>query len=1031
MNENTSTQYTEFVWRRLSEPVRVFGTELPPWVWLVVLITVLAVAFFYVGWMYRKDARGVGLFWATFLGLLRAGVYAILALVFLLPAVQSGEKQTFTSKVVLGFDVSGSMDTRDDIPGPNQKWDTLKGRQDKLLDFLKKEDGSFMKDLLANNPVTVYRFSSRLDDDFWHFADKRTWAREEWEGRNKGEGAGAKKPPEGPWPEGYWSAWLKPWVTPLDKVPAEFDEAESERYQATVLASNERRNKQGDWNGTNVWASTYAALEKEKNNLLQGIVVFSDGHSTSVSNDALTKLQDLAKNRRIPIFVVGIGQDRPQVRKDINGIRAPTSIRPDDRFRVVPELIGEGLADKPENELILEIQHIGTKKKNKADVNGKEEELDIVLVETLDKKDTTKTPEVIVLGKKLLLQPPEPVKYNRDNPPRAEPEFQLDAATLAKAAGIDLQSDKYRGRKWEIGITKQDPAGLDTSEIRFTVRVKKDILEIYPHPEHVSKPVGMQVIKKELSVLLFASSACRDYQFLRTLMHREFLKGRAKLAVYIQKPPGATEIRMNIMQDVPKERLLKKFPDSLDGEAVDEASRVYDLAEYDVIVCFDPDWNELDATQLQLLERWVDKGGGLIALGGPVNTLQLARPGDSKKKLTPIIELYPVVLKDVRIEEVDRKLDTPWPLVLDQATPEMEFLHLREDATGSDFAKDWKDFYGKSEEEKSGVVRGFYGYYPTEQVRTGALVAARYGDPDSKMKDSTLQPFIVLSDPSSGRRTAWIASCEMWRLRMYSEAFHERFWTKLIRYAGAGSTGKSNRNIDVLVARSFKANQFVDVQATITGKSGEPLKDAHPLVKLTLPDGVTETDLTPIQKMNAKVGYAGLYTAKFLVRAPGNYKVEVTVPEIKDTSAPKEFQVEEAKPETDNTRPDFASLYEMASDATEVLARIKTEADRDAVQKALQKVHTFKAEEGKPSATTTEKTKLFFDLTNADLIPRCMINLPQTSNIRGPIRDYWDDGFTIKDAQPPDKPIKISYVLLIVVGLLSLEWLTRKLLRLA
>lgn len=44
--------------------------------------------------------------------------------------------------------------------------------------------------------------------------------------------------------------------------------------------------------------------------------------------------------------------------------------------------------------------------------------------------------------------------------------------------------------------------------------------------------------------------------------------------------------------------------------------------------------------------------------------------------------------------------------------------------------------------------------------------------------------------------------------------------------------------------------------------------------------------------------------------------------------------------------------------------------------------------------------------------------------------DQWDDGFTMWE-NPPNPPVKFSYILMIVVGLLSVEWLTRKLLRLA
>ena len=53
----------------------------------------------------------------------------------------------------------------------------------------------------------------------------------------------------------------------------------------------------------------------------------------------------------------------------------------------------------------------------------------------------------------------------------------------------------------------------------------------------------------------------------------------------------------------------------------------------------------------------------------------------------------------------------------------------------------------------------------------------------------------------------------------------------------------------------------------------------------------------------------------------------------------------------------------------------------------------------------------------------------QTLRNRGPIQDLWDDGFVVWDREP--QPITMSYVLLAVVGLLSLEWLTCKLLRLA
>src|SRR5205823_9640143 len=126
MNEIQNKSFSEFVFRRLSEPVKLpWGGELQGYVWLWILGIVLGFAVFYVIWMYRKDARGVGPYWASLLGFLRLCVYAVIALVFLLPAIQTGEDQVIVPKVLLLGDVSGSMlTTRDRLPdaAKNEQW---------------------------------------------------------------------------------------------------------------------------------------------------------------------------------------------------------------------------------------------------------------------------------------------------------------------------------------------------------------------------------------------------------------------------------------------------------------------------------------------------------------------------------------------------------------------------------------------------------------------------------------------------------------------------------------------------------------------------------------------------------------------------------------------------------------------------------------------------------------------------------------------------------------------------------------------
>ncbi len=76
----------------------------------------------------------------------------------------------------------------------------------------------------------------------------------------------------------------------------------------------------------------------------------------------------------------------------------------------------------------------------------------------------------------------------------------------------------------------------------------------------------------------------------------------------------------------------------------------------------------------------------------------------------------------------------------------------------------------------------------------------------------------------------------------------------------------------------------------------------------------------------------------------------------------------------------------------------------------------------------------FGDDESMKLIPQCFKTDVKTSRNRGAVEDYWDKGLTLPSfltSWLSDKPQRLSFGLLLVVGLLSVEWLTRKLLKLA
>jgi len=702
-------------------------------------------------------------------------------------------------------------------------------------------------------------------------------------------------------------------------------------------------------------------------------------------------LTDRAKKNKIPIFVIAVGEDRPRRQLEWTDLRLPKQVRPEDTYPVVAELNGHGMA-------------------------GEEVEVH------LDAYRPSNPKERIEL-------PPVKVKFSGGQIPHGQAEFTITPKLFpASGAAVEGQPPAKPG--------EETKAEYEEGEWRFVARVAKDKREVFPDPEHVTDPASLRVVKKPISVLLMASGPSREYQFVRTFFVREMEKGRADVCIYLQPPP-LRDPRPGIVQDVEPDRMLKTFPNRFEepGKGALE-EEVYNLGRYDLVIAFDPDWTRLDALQLQMVQRWVDLGHGLIVVGGPVHTIELAKPGSSSSAIKPILDLYPVVLEDSRLQELDRPTNEPWRLNFPGVTPEMEFMRLDEnqDAMNQPL-KPWDDFFYGAEApggaRPPSAIRGFYNYYPSKHAKDGTQVIATFSDPRAKMTDGREQPFLAAMPYGTGK-VFWLASGEMWRLRGYREAYHERFWAKLARFVGSGSLTQLNKRISPIHGRSFPANTFVTLDAKILAKDMKPLDEkAKPKLVLTPPRGALEKDQTfeMGKKLSTAEGWTGTFTTRFLARTPGEYQYKIEVTETGDSETGK-FVVKESNPELDNTRPDFEQLWDLASEADDFLVNIKDEEMRRLVKETLTRPRPVSAEAGekKPDAKAEDRPRFLFDLKTAELIPDCVRSDYREQRSRGAADDWWDNGF------PTDKPKSerwFSWILALVVGILSVEWLARKLLRLA
>jgi hypothetical protein len=528
------------------------------------------------------------------LALLRITVFGLLGWAFLLPAIQTWEITQKKSRVIVVLDVSPSLSqVSDEVSSAGAA--KPKTRLAKVLDVLNDQDIGLISKLLQKNPVHVYRFGSRLDEESQVVTSEQPWTADDWQAfvsydfkpwlvRGLSLDGKALLEKQEFWGKGPGTA---EWAITVAKLP------EAEAIPATLNASDkaalsEARGKlekrvdvaRAIVLGTNYAESLSAVLKQESANLVRGVIVFSDGRSNLGSETALKKFTEQALREKIPIFTVAVGESRDNVSVSITDVQAPDRAPPDEAFKVTVEADGIGLADVI-IDVQLELYQPGNDPKN-------------------GKPDADLTQPLKFLGE--------------TSPPHGSAEFIIDPE---KVPSNLLEESKSPNRK----------KMLKQGAWSFRAKVLPDTMKKLPLPLPVSSPRVVQVIDKPLRILLFASAGTREYQTLRTLLVREVAKNRAELSICLQSEGPEKDRPCKMFHP---ERMLVRFPTRLDttNKPTDKPEdKYYNLNEYDLVIGFDPDWTELSADQVMNLQNWINNlGGGFIYVAGPLNTFP-ARQG--------------------------------------------------------------------------------------------------------------------------------------------------------------------------------------------------------------------------------------------------------------------------------------------------------------------------------------------------------------------------------------------------------------------
>lgn len=472
---------------------------------------------------------------------------------------------------------------------------------------------------------------------------------------------------------------------------------------------------------------------------------------------------------------------------------------------------------------------------------------------------------------------------------------------------------------------------------RIRVRPVKKVAEL--GDELVQDEVGIEVIDKKTRVLLVAGGPMRDYQLVRNLLHRD---KTIDVDVLLQTGvPGISQESDNVIFQFPENR--------------------EELFAYDVIVAFDPDWLKIrgeTGQTLDLLSEWVfSQAGGLMLVAGEVNTTPLATANDTvRQEMARLLELYPVILDAQRVID-DEEYQQPWPIEFTREGMEAGFLQLTENAVTS--ANAWKEF------------PGIYRCFPTDGAKAGATVYARFTDPRAATRD---QPILLASQFYGAGRVLYLGSAEFWRLRSLEEEYYDRLWIKLLREVGQGRLLRgTNRGILLLEKTQYPLGATVQVRTRLLDPQFKDYVAERVTMEVYDPTG---KPLSPPLSLLADKTRPGHFGGSFVAARPGNYKLELPIPESTDQL---KGSISVRLPNLEFDHP------EQNEQLLRALARKETGGSYMPLDQAAKELVLLLPDR------TTEKVQFDF--------PRFL----------------WDR----------------DWVMYVLIGLLAAEWLTRKLLKLA
>ena len=433
-------------------------------------------------------------------------------------------------------------------------------------------------------------------------------------------------------------------------------------------------------------------------------------------------------------------------------------------------------------------------------------------------------------------------------------------------------------------------------EFKYVVRIENP-----PDPQVEGKReefTTVEVLSDKARVLLVAGSPTWEYRMVQVLLQRD---KTMNLSCWLQS-----------IKDMPQEGTTKieKLP-------LTKA----DLAEYDVVLLFDPDPADFHPAAGQrwdaVLRDFLTDGGGVLYMAGPKYTGQFL----TDERTTGITAALPVTfgeqstfLTTALTEQYNR------PFRLNVVAANVDHAIMR-------FDKDVKVTLDRWQR-----MPLMYWSFPAKAAKTTGRVLLEHGDPRFSGTQST-RPLLVTGQYGAGR-TVYMGFNGTWRWRRLGKdgEYFSKFWVQTVRYLIEGRLlGTKKRGTIELAKNKFASGEKVPITARLKTPAGDPLVEPQLIAQLmrrgertVLADvtlkpvkdkpGVYQGDVDARQQgrgFHVSLELAGAKPGEMVTLTSSNFEVELSDVELDNRQLNKQLLKEVAERASSQYRGKYFEVDEL------------------------------------------------------------------------------------------------------------------------